>query len=272
MRRGRSKKQRGDVVLAGLVGALTLSCGPDPQNLPPLGDTPTAGASAGYGGASAAGSGGGASVNPLGRARCTAPPGTTGSPRTIEEAVTLLNALPKPTSVACFVESLDRPFTAYATSSPFSAQPALSAHSPRVFIKLERLWLSVVIDGDSSYLIEFSYLLDELHSIKGELKAPLNEALAASAPYDRVRSGEGTVCGICHYGEERVASVTFTAAYASIPFRPRPDSRVALDVLAAEARACDWKAEPHRCEMLSALFDNGVVPEESFPVTMPTFF
>jgi len=196
-----------------------------------------------------------------------------GSPRTIEDATALLNALPKPTSVACFVESLDRPLTAYATSSTFSAQPAFSAKSPRVFIKIDRLWLSVVMDGESSYLLELSYLQpDEQRSVKGEVQMPLNDALQPSAPYDRIRYGSGTGCGLCHYGEEQVSSVSFTQAFASIAFRPRPDTRVALDSLLAERQRCDFTKEPHRCGMLSALFDGGPVVEEVFPVSMPTFF
>ncbi|MEO6602353.1 MAG: hypothetical protein ABIQ16_20900, partial [Polyangiaceae bacterium] len=246
-----------------------VNCSAAPASLTPLEGTPSGGSSNVAGASS---SGGGVSVNPLGRAKCQAPAGTNGSPRTIEDAVALLNALPKPTNVACFVESLERPLSAYAVNSVFSAQPALSARSPRVFIKLDRLWVSIVIDGDSSYLIEFSYLLDELRSIKSEVQTPLVEALAPSAPYDRVRSGEGTTCGLCHYGEERVSSITFAAAFASTPFRPRADSHVSLDVLAADARACDWGVEPHRCELLSALFGNGTVTEEGFPLTMPTFF
>ena len=55
--------------------------------------------------------GGVAAVNPLGRARCRPPAGVSGYPKTTQAALDLLNALPKPTSVACFVESLDRPLT-----------------------------------------------------------------------------------------------------------------------------------------------------------------
>ncbi|MEO7034944.1 MAG: hypothetical protein ABI548_13645 [Polyangiaceae bacterium] len=264
--------------LAPWLGVLALNCSADPGSPPPGGGPSSAGSSNVAGASSsnfagaASSAGGGVSVNPLGRAKCNAPPGATGSPRTIEEAITLLNALPKPTNVACFVESLDRPFTAYATNSVFSAQPALSTRSPRVFIKLNNLRISIVIDGDSSYLLEFSYLLDDLHTIKGEVKTPIDQALAPSAPYDRVHSGEGTTCGVCHYGEEQVLDITFAAAFASIPFRPRPETYVSLDGLAAEARACDWVAEPHRCELLSALFDNGSVTEEAFPPAMPTFY
>ncbi|HEX2873395.1 MAG TPA: hypothetical protein VHP33_19185 [Polyangiaceae bacterium] len=252
-------------LLGSCVAAACVSCGAAPDDSTPIGGV--------------AGSGGTASipalplVNPLGRARCQPPPGTTGSPGTIEEAMALLNALPKPTSAACFVESLDRPLTAYATNSAFSAQPALSARSPRIFLKLNRLWVSIVIDGESSYLLEFSYLLaDELRSIKGEVETPLEQPLPPSAPYDRVLFGSGTNCGLCHYDEEPVPSITFAKAFASIPFRPRPETRVNLVNLADGARICDWNLEPRRCDMLSALFDEGPIIEEAFPTEMPTFF
>ena len=256
------------------LGVLGLGCGADPDrpeafDAPPLsGGSPSGGSSA-----SASGNGVGGTSNPLATARCRPPAGMSGSPHTIEEAITLLNALPKPTSVACFVESLDRPLTAYATSSTFSAQPALSAKSPRVFIKIDRLWLSVVIDGASSYLLELSHLQpDDLLSIKGEVQAPVYEPLAASAPYERVRFGNGTACGLCHFGEEPALGVDFTQAFASTAFRPRPETRVAMDALLMERQRCDFNAEPNRCGMLSAVFDGGAVVEEVFPSSMPTFF
>ncbi|HVY31941.1 MAG TPA: hypothetical protein VHB79_35645 [Polyangiaceae bacterium] len=213
-------------------------------------------------------------LSPLGRARCQAPAGVDASPKNIDEAVELLNALPKPTSVACFVESLARPLNAYATSSPFSAQPALSPKSPRLFLQLDELWLSVVIDGDSSYLMEFGLLIDTqaMRSIKGELKLPLDAPVAPSTPFDRVRYDSGTVCGLCHLDEHQETSVSFAAAFSSNAFRPRPDSRVGIDGLRLENQLCDWHAEPHRCEMLSAVFDGGPVSEIQFPAEMRTFF
>jgi hypothetical protein len=232
----------------------------------------TAGASAGS--PSSAGNGGAAALNPLGRARCVAPPGVSAAPQSIQEAVQLLNALPKPTTVACFIESLARPLITYATSSPISAQPALSFVSPRVFIKVGPLWISIVIDGSSSYLIEFGELVDEneWRSIKGELELPLYDVIAASAPYDQIQFNDGTVCGLCHNGEERAENIPFENAFSSIAFRPRPDSRVSVDSLRSQEQACDWQLEPHRCEMLSAVFGGGVVEETPFPDTMDTFF
>jgi hypothetical protein len=216
-------------------------------------------------------------TTPLGRARCQAPAGTTGSPHTIEEAVQLMNALPKPTSVACFVESLDRPLTAFATKSIFSAQPAQSARSPRVFLQLSRLWISIVIDGQSSSLVEFGYLAagERLQTIKAELELPLEAPVGPSAPYDRVllpEGGNGTICGLCHFGERKLEDITFANVYASEAFRPRADSYVSIESLQVESQLCDVRAQPQRCEMLAALFDGGLVTESPFPDAMETFF
>lgn len=252
-------------LVAGLL-VVAAACGATPEA--PLTET---GDAAGGAGASAATN---APVNGIGRARCRAPAGVSASPQTTAEAIELLNALPKPTGVPCFLESLDRPLLAYATSSVFSAQPALSAVSPRVFLKLGRLWLSVVLDGKSSYLMEFGERLpaEPLRSIKGELELPLAQLVPASAPYDRVRYAEGTVCGLCHYDESAMADPSLIGTFSSIAFRPRSETRVAIDHLRDASTTCDWRTQPHRCEMLSALFDGGAVVEESFPETMPTFY
>jgi len=237
------------------------------------GGATTTGGAATTGGATTTG-GAEDTANPLGRPRCRAPEGVSGSPRTIEEAVALINALPKPTSVACFVESLQRPLAAYATASTFSAQPAQSSLSPRLFLRTNRLWLSVVMDGDSSYLIEFGELLDDLRSVKGELKGPFTEEVKPSAPYERVLYAEGnaTVCGACHRQEERLDAIGFAKAFTSAALRPSPSYRVSIDQIVEFSRACDWASEPHRCEMLSAVVDGGPIFEEAFPDAMPTFF
>jgi hypothetical protein len=255
--------------LFALIGFLSLACGaPDADH--PL---PTTAGGSSSGGAASDGGGAADGPNPLGRSRCKPPAGTTGSPQTIEQAVALLNALPKPTSVACFVESLDRPLTIFSTSSPFSAQPALSTKSPRVFIKSGQLWLSIVIDGDSSELIEFGYLLgDTLRSIKGELHLPLDAPIAPSAPYERVRYQSGTVCGLCHSDERPEEVPGIAGVFSTVAFRPRPDSHVQLGALALEWQACKWEQEPHRCEMLSSVFGGGQVVEGAFPNAMGTFF
>lgn len=235
---------------------------------------PGSAGSAGGGGAMVATGGAPATdnVNPLGHARCVTPAGMNGSPQSIEDAVALLNALPKPTSVACFVEALDRPLLANATSSFTSAQPALSSASPRVFLQFGSLWLSIVVDGDASDRIEFGALQADLRSIKAEVQAPFTEAITPSAPYDRIRYGAGTGCGLCHDSETQVTSITFATAFESTAFQPRPTTHVDLGPLAAAAGSCDWQAQPNRCEMLWALFGGGPVVETEFPSAMPTFF
>jgi hypothetical protein len=264
-----------------------------------MGPSATGGAASGGGGASSGGGGGGTAAggggttatsgaagggaagapvempNPLGRYRCKAPPGTTGSPRTIEEAVALLNALPKPTSVACFVESLDRPLAVFATDSVFSAQPALSAASPRVFIKTGDLWSAIVIAGDPSELIEFGYLIPgTMRSIKAELHLPLAVPVGPEAPYERVRfaDGIGTSCGLCHTGERPEPVSGISSAFSSVAFKPRADSYVSVENLRSAAETCLWQIEPRRCEMLASVFGGGIVVETPFPEPMTTFF
>jgi hypothetical protein len=271
--------------LAAVALSTTLACGSagteQPDQLSPGGAAGTGGQSTGSAaGTSGQSTGGSASVdpitpvNPLGRERCRAPAGTTGSPGTVAEAVALMNALPKPTSVACFVEALDRPLGVYATQSIISAQPALSAQSPRVFIKKGLLWLSVVVDGESSYLVEFGQLINEtdLRSLKGELKLPLEEVISPTLPFERVGYGSGTVCGLCHSDEREHIASGLAGVFDSAALRPRPETRIDLETLRALNRECDWEFESHRCEMLSALLEGGTVVEAPFPDAMPTFY
>jgi len=242
----------------------------------------TAGATAGTAGAAgtagtATGTAGTAGA--AGASACRPPAGVSGSPRTIEEAVTLLNALPKPTSVACFLESLDRPIEVFATSNIISAQPAFSPGSPRIFLRRDRLVLSVVPEGEASRLVEFSYLLeDSARSIKAELSMPLTEPVTRAAPYDRViateRTGQPraeTVCRGCHAAEERVQNIDFAIAYSSVALRPNPNSQVSLEGLAQAQRACDPLAQPERCAILTGLFAHGPVVQAEFPSTMTIF-
>jgi hypothetical protein len=205
---------------------------------------------------------------------CRAPAGVSAKPRSTDEAVQLLNALPKPTTVSCFVESLERPLAVFATSSSFSAQPAFSGRSPRVFVQLDRLWLSLVIAGESSRLLEFGELEEgtPLRSIKGELELPLAAAVPASAPYDRVLRNEGTVCALCHYEEQHAAGVPFPNAFSSIAFRPRPEGHVTLEALRLEEQSCDRQVEPERCELLTALLGHGDLSEAPFPDAMQTIY
>jgi len=252
------------------AGASSTSGAPSAGGVSSTGGVSESGGASPSAGAAGAG---GATSGPPARTRCAAPAGLSTPPGTIDEVVTWLNALPKPTTAACFLESLPRPLAIVATNSQFSAQPALSPASPRVFIELGRLWVSAVVDGESSYLLEFGYRPpdSDLASIKGELALPLSESVSSNAPYERVRYASGTMCGFCHRAEQPVASVS-PDVFVSDAIRPRPETYVSVAALQLEHARCDWSVNAHRCEMLSALFDGGPVSETAFPDTMPTFF
>lgn len=188
---------------------------------------------------------------------CEPPPGL-GSPATIEELVALVDALPRPTTLPCVIESLDRPLSLYASSSEAGAQPALGIDSPRIFVFSGALTMSVTLHGDHETL-EIAQAIGDRRSIKAELSFPIDEPLAPSAPYDAVALGGGTSCGLCHGGETQVASITHATAWASDVYQDEPEQAVSVSFLRQHAIACDHEAEPGRCEMLDAIFGHGEV-------------
>ncbi len=204
--------------------------------------------------------------------RCTPPAGVSGSPQTIEQAVALINALPKPTTLACYLESLDRPLALYPTSGTVSAQPAQGVRSPRIFIFSGPLISSIVPDGAGAHLLEFGQL-DGKSSIKGELTFPVTAPLSAEAPYAQVMFSAGaTSCSFCHRDEAPDRAVGAMFAYRSRALRPVPEERVPVAYLEAQQRLCDPAAEPERCELLDALLVHGPVVLQHFPADLPTIF
>ena len=197
-----------------------------------------------------------------GAAPCAAPQGVSAAPRTIGEALALMNALPKPTSVACLVESLARPLDVYMTRSELSAQPADGARNPRTFLVLDPLFLSIVPDGPASALVEVGYRTAPGRSIKAEILFPLTHAVGAADLIERVKIGRLSTCSGCHTDEQRVTSDIFAGtegAFESSVIPPFFAYEVDVEGLRAEASACDALAEPTRCEMLGALFAHGEV-------------
>lgn len=189
---------------------------------------------------------------------CIAPPGL-GQPDSIEAAVELINALPKPTSVACYVESLDRPLGITVTTSDASAQPATGAASPRFFITRGALVTSVVGDGQGRDLLEFGLDVGDRLSIKAELLFPVEAPLDAAAPYERVNFGNGTGCAVCHAREERRGEISGIGIYASEVLQHPPDESVSVSFAKQLAKDCDAEASPQRCALHAALFDHGPV-------------
>lgn len=204
--------------------------------------------------------------------RCSPAPGTTGAPRTMTDVVELINGLPMPVTLPCFLESLERPLRLYATSSVVSAQPANGYDNPRLFIINDHLSLSVVPFGDASNLLEIGEFTTMSRSVKGELAFPVTEPIPLEAPLTKILANEeGTICRICHFPETAMPSYPLAGAFESIAYRPIPRLEVNFDYVVYQYEICDHEAEPERCAFYAALFDQGQVTRGEFSLELPTF-
>jgi len=202
--------------------------------------------------------------------RCAPAPGTTGSPSSIAETVDLVNGLPKPVSLACFLQALDRPLRLVATQSFFSAQPASGRRSPRIFLFMEGIIHSIVPEGDASNLLEMGEATTPGNSIKAELEFPVVEDITLATAFERLPLDNITTCGVCHDG--RVPVLGIEGAVESEVLRPADRELVPLAELEVEAQSCNGELEPERCAMLEALFQHGEVIGTAFPSTVRTIF
>jgi len=198
---------------------------------------------------------------------CIAPQGL-GRPTSIEAAVDLINALPKPTSLSCFLESLDRPLGIAATDSESSAQPAEGAQNPRLFITTAPLIMSVLPEGPGSDKLEFAVDVGDGLSIKGELAFPVQEEIPYAQPYAEVRRETGTICGTCHIREQHWETVDDVAVFVSEALQHPRENDISPGYVKALAGACDPEATPQRCEMLTAVFGHGDTDAEPLPETI----
>jgi hypothetical protein len=193
--------------------------------------------------------------------RCVAPTGL-GRPTSIAAAVRLLDQLPRPVTVPCVLESLDRPLGIEATYSVFSAQPSAGRDAPRIFVMSWPLSLSVVPAGDGRSLLEFGEHTVDSRTLKGELELPLFDSVAPDAPFERIRLPEGgTTCGGCHVEEDEVEGLS--GAFDSEALAPVLSSIVDVEDLRDSAASCD--PDDDACAVLRAVFDHGVVERQPFP-------
>ncbi|MDC0672944.1 hypothetical protein [Nannocystis radixulma] len=202
---------------------------------------------------------------------CAEPTSLTASPRTIGEALAFINELPRPLTLDCFLERLERPLAIAATRSMISLQPAVGDSSPRLFLFMGELVLSVAVDGHGFDLLEFGELVAPTRSIKAEIAFPLDDLLAPEAPFTRIFDGvDGTNCGVCH--AEEVSEPRYPQAFVSDALRFPEFEEVAFAVVREAYERCDPGAQPERCARLTALFGHGPVEAAAFPETMPTIY
>lgn len=212
---------------------------------------------------------------PVAIPRCRPTEGVSAAPTSIAELLALVNALPRPLTMVCFLESLDRPLFGVGTTSVLSLQPAMGARSPRIFLMSGALTLAIVPDGSGRQLLEFGQMVTETRSVKGEIAFPVWTEVTPSAPFEKLfdpalEPGAGTTCRVCH-ADEQPHEAFGAGAFSSTAFRPLTRARVSLESLRAERQSCDSAVEADRCAFLGALFDHGDVLARDFPEIIPTF-
>ncbi len=195
---------------------------------------------------------------------CATPEGL-GRPGTIEQAIELIDALPRPVTVPCLLESFERPMGLEAVNSLFSAQPAVGQESPRFFVMSGDLAISFVPAGTGRPLVEFGERIDDTDTVKGELHFPVEGDLALADAYDRISGPDGTAtgCGLCHLDERPWDGAE--GAFVSNGLAPAVSGRVSIDAIIAVRHACDPVSEPDRCAVLAALVDHGELVHQPFP-------
>lgn len=183
------------------------------------------------------------------------------NPTTIDQVTNLINALPKPLSIDCFLSALQKPFSTYAVNNQFSAQPAQGVENPRIFIIRGNLLMSVVTAGPGMKLLEMSEVISASTSVKGEVEFPVLNNLDPNSAFSRILSplGGGTNCKGCHSGEVIYSGLS----YVSTLVRPDPIKKISLPFLKYQAGRCT-NMNDLRCRMLRAIFPDSTT-DGNFP-------
>ena len=185
---------------------------------------------------------------------------------TISQVVNLINVLPKPLSLDCFIRAIKRPLNVFATNSPASVQPAFDADNPRIFIIRQKLILAVVPKGAGKYLLEMSQATTATSSIKAELQFPIQGEISNDAPFSRILEGSyGTSCRICHSNEGLATGTGNSFSYQSNILMPLSASQVSSDYMKAQAMFCNSNFDKYRCQIIRSIFIDGQAKDTQFP-------
>jgi hypothetical protein len=198
-----------------------------------------------------------------------------GSPTSIADVIELVNALPRPLNIPCFLSSLNRPLKVNITNSGRSAQPAMGDDNPRVFIMNDPLVISISVKGGASQLMEFAEFTTDQRSIKGELKFPITEQVVDLAtPFIKIESDSTSTCVGCHLQETKVTNTQYPGdVYESLALKPEVGQKIEVSDFRLESYKCELLAElDYRCHMIYGIYNHGEVTNEDFPATTLTFF
>lgn len=184
-----------------------------------------------------------------------------------------LNTLPKPLTIPCVLDLLPRPLRVAATKSELSVQPALGESSPRIFLKLGDVTLTVGLMGDRADAIEVSERVNAIQSAKGELLFPISASISNDQAFREVirSAGDGSKCAACHFQESAAGGPFPVNAFQSKALRPVARHEVSLDELRSLRDACK-DVDSHRCQVLESLFATGVPENFEFPSSWSTMF
>lgn len=198
------------------------------------------------------------------------------SPDSINEVVDLINALPRPLTLPCFVSSLARPLNIYPTDSARSAQPARGERSPRVFLMRAPLVMSIAMEGVAAHSLEISEFTSAQKSIKAEIKFPINQGdITLASVFEKVDiEGNESSCAGCHEGEQKIDHLIYPGPiYENFAIKPTEDQKLSVEDFRGEFFLCDLQPEQgHRCDMITSIFNYGEVKFKDFPDETPTFF
>jgi hypothetical protein len=189
---------------------------------------------------------------------------------TIPDVIDHINSLPLPLTIPCLIDSLPKPLHINATSSDLSVQPAIGAVNPRIFIFAGQVILTFAPVGKGSETVEFSEVLSETVSIKGELEFPVTTKLARDAAYTRIMRKDnidGTTCVGCHLGETKVDDNIFETK----ALKPFDRQDVTLEALGELNTNC-VNSGVLRCNIFDSLFRGAAPLPKKFPESMPTLF
>lgn len=195
---------------------------------------------------------------------CTSVDDSLKDPKTVGDTLNLINALPKPAGLDCFLNALKPPLKVFATNSSFSAQPAQGNSSPRIFILKDKLVLSVVPAGSGRMMLELGESYTS-QSYKAEIQFPVENTVTLSQIVDHLSGGAtNTSCASCHFAESKPSYQGQGPIYLSNILRPDESQRVSQTFMKIQAETCNSETNKYRCDILKAIYINGQATDASF--------